>query len=481
MTVLQSTVHERAPQQDKSHTTYETTRWLVSFLVTYNPASISFVAVGGLPLAGRGVMPVNTDQSIRDYLEEPRGQLVVRSVSNPSLTQLQLANPANDPKSIVISSPSKGRRCDVRNGPFCRVNSIQHIAGERLWKIHLTFETYVTGTSAGQKRGLILNNRWSVTSDINWQHVTTRVYQGICTVNANLLNDSTVGFAGNPGYRSGVMDSIRQSFAGFTVPYGFQRTFVKVEMTPDGNNAAYVVRDEEQLYSKPGDPNVPRIEVHDSNWLQKMGWGAAVASNMNPLAASIALSAQRLGLSTRAAMALAQPVMLPTTAMAVGVAQIPKMSRTVIVRIWGNQLKARGDLVSRGMAIAAARLGRIAVFDVATAEIVVSGDSNNLVMVTWTTKWGRENAYGDFTNFVLDGGGTTVGGTKSSGSSAWVNSLGKKLDFNLPNNNVMTATPSKNPPFPNQGGTAGTAVGDKIAPLITQVLESFGAAPGSVP
>ncbi len=154
------------------------------------------------------------------------------------------------------------RPCDVRNGPFCKVNSIMEVPGERLWKIHLTFETYVNENTSVTP--FILNNRWSVHQDINWQHMSTRVYQGICTVNAALLNDPNFT-AAQPGYRPRILDSIRQSFAGFSVPNGFQRTFVKVEMTPDGHNAVYVVRDEQRHYNQPNNINVPRIEVQDAN------------------------------------------------------------------------------------------------------------------------------------------------------------------------------------------------------------------------
>ncbi len=373
--ILQSTVHERAPQHDKSHSTFECTRWLVSFLVTYNPGAISYPAVGGgLPIPGSGQMPVITDKTIRAFLEKPRGQLIVRSATAPNTPYANLVNPAVNPASVVIVSPEGNRVCDVRNGPFCKVNSVQEVPGERLWKIHLTFETYINTPAA--ITGLptipfILNNRWSVTQDINWQHMSTRIYQGICTVNAALLNDPNF----NPniaGCRNRVLDSIRQSFAGFSVPLGFQRTFVKVEMTPDGNNAVYVVRDDQRHYNQPNQPDVPRIEVQDSNFCRHGSWGrgALQALNLSPYWWDYNFGANVQRLTAGISQAFAT--------------NLPRFNRNVIVRVWGNIKTQRPTLVSIALAIGAARMGQASVLSTTTSELVITGDSNRNITMNWS-------------------------------------------------------------------------------------------------
>ncbi len=487
MVVLQSMVHERAPMLDKSHTTYETTRWLVSFIVAYNPGAVSF-ADGALPTARRGVMPVNTDQAIRDYLEEPRGDLVVRSDSDAQFSPSQLTNPANNPRSLVIVSPAGNRTCDVRNGPFCKVNSIQFIPGERLWKIHLTFETYVTTakhtTNSTPTRGLILNNRWSVQSDIDWQHMTTRIYQGICTVNANLLNDP----AFNPniaGYRTGIMDSIRQAFAGFSCPGGFQRTFVKVEMTPDGNNAVYVVRDEQRHYNQPNYPNVPRVEVQDSNWMSQGGTGKMLLDYaLNAPAPSIADAAALI-----AAPWLSGPTMAIQHGRAAGIAflkNLPKYRRTIIVRVWGNKLTSRNQLVTIALQVGQARMGNPAVINTATTDMTITGDSNRNITLNYTMEWST----GD--TLLLIGGTPALsvanffspGFVGGPGGANWRDSIAQELEVSTAGGFVITNFATRNPPMGGTGGLDGSrsvSTNVSIAPMITQVLEEFGQAPGSPP
>ncbi len=485
MTILQSTVHERAPQEDKSHTTYETTRWLVSFLVTYNPGSISFVGPGGgaIPIPSAGAMPVSTDRQIREYLEEPRGQLVIRSASSANFSQVQLVNPANDPNSLVLLSPAKGRPCDVRRGPFCKVNSIQHIAGERMWKIHLTFETYVTGTNAGQTRSLILNNRWSVHSDIDWQHMATRIYQGICTVNANLLNDPVF----NPpiaGYRRGILDSIRQSFAGFSVPLGFQRTFVKVEMTPDGNNAVYVVRDEQRKYDQPQNPNVPRIEVQDSNFASQGSYGRAALQTLSRTNAPPVFSGPSAIGGWFRNTVLDQPLRA-------GAANLPKFNRNVVVRVWGNRQIGRDDLVSIALGVGSARMGNAAILDTTTSEIVITGDSNRCITLNWTCSWGMDASLGAFVGSLVTIGNLFAPGLIGGpGGRNWRNSAGLELNVVTAKGFKITNAVNANPQMGGVGQPANSvstnaansvSANASVAQMITQVLEGFGAAPGAAP
>lgn len=490
MRILQSTVHERAPQHDKSNSTYECTRWLVSFLVTYNPEAISYHGLGGniipQPLSGR--MPVLTDTAIRKFLEQPRGQLIVRSATTPNMPYVGLVNPNTDPGSIVICSPTGAgaamRPCDARNGPFCKVNSIQEVPGERLWKIHLTFETYVNENTGYP---FILNNRWSVHQDINWQHMSTRVYQGICTVNAALLNDPNFTAAqtnalGLPGYIPNSLDSIRQSFAGFSVPVGFQRTFVKVEMTPDRNSAVYVVRDEQRHYNQPNALNVPKIDVQDANYVQHGSWGRAVAQNMGqppiglnftPFFGPILMGEEAL---RRAAGAIA--------------ANLPRFNRNVIVRVWGNPKIQRPDLVSIGLAVASNRMGGAPILDTTTSELVVTGDSNRLITVNWSCQWGRDNAFASFTNAIAAITAFFLPGlTGAPGGTSFASSTGTDLNVTaaVPAVGSFQLTPNivANPPMggrqAGQGNTRSVLGSDtgNIAPLITQVLEGFNIAPGT--
>lgn len=476
LNILQTNSIQREPILDPSDSTYLYTRWRGDFICTYSPGAINYQANANPPVANgqgpNGTLPAVTDASIRAWLERPRGLLIIKSLGN-----------------VVLQSPAtvNGRQetCDATTGPILRVESIDEVQGERTWKIRLLFETCIrespTGTLPTAANGLIVSNRWSVTYDTNWQALTTRTYRGICTVRGDLLRDPNILAAPN----TGLIDSLRNVFAAFSVPQNFQRTAVNVVVTPDGNNAHYVVTDTEQLWNKVGlvSSNVPRVEAADANWIWYGSWGRAAVQAGNGVLGNM------LGIVPgpwngwgwftlgRSLLSNGMPAIS---------AQLPKRYKQSIVRVWGNRNVPRTSLTLLALSIAMGRLGQTALFDTTASEILVTGDTSNYVTVQWTIHWDYQL---QIAGFPLGLSGIQLGPNAGPGDNTWAGSMVQSTDMTLTQNGaagpvMLTQNAGNNPPFfdagtanPNSGGTRGTF----LQAAITQVLESFNTSPAAVP
>ncbi len=481
LNILHST-WDREPMIDLAgRTTYESTRVRGSLVVTYNPGAITYTATGNPPVPNVvPAMPVVTDVAIRNFLEQPRGLLIVKSGNTE-----WLRSPRN-------GSDGKPLACDARNGPFLRANNIQYIQGERCWKINLEIETFVNNyptDSATAPQPTIISNRWYAIDDTNWQHLRTRIYQGVCTVNAGWLQTRTA--------TRKYVDDLRVEFAAFTVPPGFQREQVHVTVTPDGNSAHYTVVDTEKLFNL--DDNCPavRIAVADSAWVWAGSLSRAVAqsSSISRAAGWVgALSASFQGAPFDVkTMADFGAVTLSGTA----AGNLPKYYKNTVVRVWGNQRASRTDLVNYGLRVAIYRMGRPNLLDVGTTELIISQDSENYVQISQTFNWSPEIAVNFF-------GGPMIGNVVAAGTLIGPNGaqgIGGRNAFNQavredpdtvtngPPEGVVHHTQAygsianiTNPIFPSSEQTRGTANQDPVSlqTLVTQALESFNGSPADV-
>lgn len=465
MTILQSLSWEREPLLDPSHTTYECTRYRGSVIVSYNPGAESFRGNAiTLPTPSPGEMPVTTDVAIRRFLEQPRGQLVVTSAGG--LTFLK-----SPPSSGVGVSDGPGlpthRFCDVRNGPFIRVNSVAEIPGERLWKINLEFETYINehpNVRGSSYPPLILSNRWFAFDDTNWQHLRTRTYQGTCTVRGDILQAQT----GNQKY----VDYFRKDFCGFNVPNGFQRESIKVTVTPDGNTAHYTVTDVEQLFSKGRNNPAVRIEVADTAWTSLSGLNRALAAASDSNALGWVVAPVGIAQDLQSIFATRPPA----------ATLLSKMYKNVIVRCWGNRVTPREKLTDYAMAVALTRMGRAGVFDTTLAELLVSGDTNNFVQVNYTIRWGPDafaDLLGSFGSSLVT---VALGPLAGPGQTGFQQAISQSPNqtaggFTYSQKNPVQA----NPIFP--GAASNDTVGVKgtspLYYLVTQALEQFDDSPAA--
>ena len=373
--VMRSISWEREPILDPSGTTYLYTRWRGNVVVTYNPGTIAYrngaLAIGpgippGAPVLATapltfGTMPAATDFAIRAWFEKPRGLLQVFSAGILVLTS---------PGTIggVVAS------CDAATGPTIKVNNVTLIPGERRWDVHLSIEACVNevqfnvSTRAGTASwSPIISNRWHAIGDTDFQQKTVRSYQGLVTVRGDLMN-SAFGLGA-----TAVIDSLRNAFASFKVPIGFQRVAVNVRVLPDGNSAEYTVVDAQQMWNKDARGNAtircPAIElqIQDSAWVSRWtqnivgagvgnGWGVAGVNTVLALTGN-------------------------------GDKLMPKSYRRVNVRGWGPSNIRRDQLAAFCINVAKARLQDIALLDVSTEETMVTQDTNNFVDVTLTRSW----------------------------------------------------------------------------------------------
>jgi len=469
--IIQSIAWEREPLHDQAGmSTYECTRVRGSVIVTYNPGAISykFSTSTTVPSPSAGRMPAETDEEIRRFLEQPRGKLYVVSAER-----------------VWLESPVPGRTCDVRNGPFVRVESIVKIPGERMWQIHLEIETFINefpASSGSSTPPLIVSNRWYASDDTNWQHLRTRTYVGTCTVRGDVLQtlDGTEKF----------IDSLRGSFASFSVPVGFQREKVQVTVTPDGNTAHYTVVDTEQLFNKNNSQLTPvRIDISDTSWT----WKGSAGRMMSNMGGTMAISGQM----TAAAASLDPRTVASTTVglinqIARGLADnLPKAYRQIVVQCWGNQRTPRTNLVKYALGCLSTRMGNIPLLHTGSSEFIINQTTDNYVKGTYTVEWGL-----DLADAFL-GPLTPIGVGAAAFRTVFANgNTNAQQQFNIsvnanPNTRNDGVSFSQglpllgNVPFPNSSGTRGTAASLPSTPslqtLLTQTLEGFNEAPASVP
>jgi hypothetical protein len=469
LNIIQSIAWEREPLHDQAGgTTYECTRVRGSVIVTYNPGAISykFSTSTTVPSPSAGYMPAETDEEIRRFLEQPRGKLYVVSAER-----------------VWLESPVAGRTCDVRNGPFVRVESIVKIPGERMWQIHLEIETFINefpASSGSSTPPLIISNRWYASDDTNWQHLRTRTYVGTCTVRGDVLQtlDGTSKF----------IDSLRGSFAAFSIPPGFQREKVQVTVTPDGNTAHYTVVDAEQLFNKSSVPQISpvRIDVSETSYFWFGGAGRISAARGGIMGMTGRLMGSLFNLSAGSIFG-GVAAELNGGAAAVS-ANLPKAYRSIIVQCWGNQRTKRVNLVNYALAVLSTRMGNaFSVIGTNSSEFILSQDTNNYVKGTLTIEWGMDTSTAflgplnptDIATSIFSGGLTNA-------QQQFTNSVTANPNVTAGGISLSQSTPLlSNVKFPSNDGTRGTA---SLAPstvglqtLLTQTLEGFNEAPASVP
>jgi hypothetical protein len=429
--VVNSINWERDEMLDPSGTTYLYTRWRGNAIVTYNPgalaASVANV-VGNAPVIGTRtvppIMPAQTDVAIRSWICRPRGQLIVVSAGR-----------------IVVSSPSLKSPngtlapCDATVGPTLKIQTIVKIPGERRWDIHLSFETCVVERFPGTP--VVMSNRWYVSSETNWQQVTTRTYQGLVTVRGDALRYSEDGVTAAIGN----IDALRNSFAAFSVPFGYQRTGVAVRVMPDGNSAEYTVVDTQQQWNKGLSCPAVRVDVQDSGWVLRRSALWSLGS-------------------------------------AFSAATLPKANKKVHVRAWGVPGADRLALVRFAIGTAILRIGgENSAFTPTTDEIIVAADTNNYVDVVLTRSWDYASVGLLITGALIVASVTTTGNVPA-GTRQFINSLMQTPTINTVGNfgvNLSQAVGS-NPNFQSNGTR-----GPNLGTLVTQILENPDQAPLSVP
>lgn len=507
MRVVQSLPHARTVELDESRNSYKWTRWDLSFIVTLEPLALSANLVSPpynnlnvAPLTANAAnyqnktsvkptMPGVTDTLIRRFLEYPRGQLIV-TASGPPLaadgTPQPIKNFTTNASVVVLRSPAAGMECDANSGPFCKVNSIQEVAGERMWLLHLTFTTYIYEDSLDSITGtppILISNRWAVTTDTNESHLTDRIVEGI----VHFRNDQLL--AAETGNGESITDFYRSVFASFTVPSGFQRKKVQCTTLAQGNMVRYRIVDREQPLQQVNIGNadkVPsiRLEYTERSWMWRGSAARAVGQGLDAPARVPAWAEPFLPLFGAGGVAAFNLLIRGANVLHSGAKQLPKRYKTVIVRAWGNRLFDRAAIVGRAVQLLVGRMGTASLLLPHTAEMSISYHSAQMMaQAEQTFEWSFSDAPTvsittalNLTNLLFNNPDR-----RGVGDLLFDGYAGQNADVT----GMLQRSPNfTQPPFPSQSGTHGTWPRFSpayLADLATQTLESIGASPDAPP
>jgi hypothetical protein len=435
MNVLRSKGYKCDVETDRTDTTRLWTHWTINADVYLNPGAIAFTA-GRPPVSAAGatppVMPATTHVAIRQYLEEPRGLLTVQSLGVTLLT----------------SPPSASYASDANNGPKITVHTISDIPGERLYQLSITIETWIREDPTPL---LILSNRWNETHDVNEQSLMTRIIDGEAILNAGeLLKQTTPA------------DALRNQLLPFTVRPNFQRIGLHVTLDGSGNKMYYRLIDVERVMNIVAGRPAVRVEVEDSHWMWMGSLGRAIGQTASGLAVSLPTSIASLW----------NPLTWPSFILGPGAAatqnglnNLPKFFIRTHVRAWGTRKTDRPTLLSYALAIAIQRIyGPNGVqnnlLDTATAELIVSQNTQMYVDVQFTKSFSAADNFG-----VFGQGADTI--------TTWFANMRKSME--VPNQ--LTNTDGPNPALAGDLGTRGTA----LQQIVTQAFEGFQSAPAAPP
>jgi hypothetical protein len=193
-----------------------------------NPAATAYVA-GDPPVATPGTLPPVTIAAIRHALLQPRGYLLYTS-PNPG----DVDNPF-----VIVEAPQQQGAVDLNNGPMPLSCTVKEVAGSKYFLINYRIKCWIhecpNGEDVTDINNVLLANRYSQRSDINFQHLSTKITEGEAVFRIDVLENAAF-----------VADHFRSLLAR-TVSPGFKRTRISVWPLRNGNVIRYSYVDEEQM------------------------------------------------------------------------------------------------------------------------------------------------------------------------------------------------------------------------------------------
>lgn len=220
---------EIVPTDDGSDDLFHRYTVHVSGIVTGNNGAVDVIGYEG----DNTGEPAGTYRGFREALADPRQYFEMRVgvTANSTGTVLLRGVPYG-----AGTRPAEDPGLDVNNGPRCRTISIEHIAGNTVFRVEAVFEVCVVGCPGGlmsNKTG-VLSNKWTVSDEVNGDLVTTRTYQGVLRVASAYIDPN--------------------SLRGLVVPLlqpGMKREQMAFEVARDGLTIGWTVRDQEVIYAAP--------------------------------------------------------------------------------------------------------------------------------------------------------------------------------------------------------------------------------------
>ncbi len=245
---------------------YLWTRYTFDVTGLVNLAATAFRANDGdpVPVASPGVAPFLTIQNIRDTLSLPRQPLTYADETGNVMVQSPPAAPVGQNAFVpggglgVNLVPGVTMDCDCDGGPRplrpVEVLSV-HGAGHSVivrFAVSTTVNDSImwaaigglsTPGAAAPKPPVVLSNRWSTSERLDEAAFSTRTYTGRAVFRADILRDLTIHPPDGAQVRLAVPDDFRSYWGNFNIPPGFQRRQVFVEQEPDGFAVRYRVVD----------------------------------------------------------------------------------------------------------------------------------------------------------------------------------------------------------------------------------------------
>lgn len=180
--------------------------------------------------------PFTTHKAIRHRLETPQGQLYV--FSGPGMeTGNPVAGttaPPPNPDDIDLISPTAGRPCDCKNGPFPKLLGVTMASGDaNTLVVDWACETYVNEAQENNvsPSGGLLSNRFSQVHSVDDDGYTTLTTHGVAIFRTDFI------------YGVGINPDSDRAVLFMPIPQGFRRVIDYVEARPDVTGLEYEYHD----------------------------------------------------------------------------------------------------------------------------------------------------------------------------------------------------------------------------------------------
>jgi hypothetical protein len=292
---------------------YLYTEWVLDVIGELNPALISF-ATATQPRAG--LAPAKTDQAIRHLLMQPFGRLVW-TVGDTA----------------ILDTGVNG--VDADNGPTPLSFDVLKLLGEhKTWVVRYRIKARVNECKGGNKDkgNMLLSNRWTMRTDTDDQHVTTRIIRGEAKFNSALLNEAGLN-----------ADQFRAVLV-HPVPQGFRRENVDAEQASDGNTYRYTVIDQEDLSSLQLDSGDVAPGITDVQAFQTNHVGGTLVTGAVRNVALLEAASFRRALEVGSFNPAGYAGVAAAAAAEAALRSLPTAHTHFLVRVWGNKKSRRRDL-----------------------------------------------------------------------------------------------------------------------------------------
>ncbi len=328
---------------------YETQKWTFDVDAIYNPAATSFAPDPAgdnvrLPAARRGVMAPTTDVAVRDWLNQPRGQLVY------TLGGITL-----------LSTPAPGYTSDARLGPLVERCDVKEIPGDKTFLVSLRITTHVNeGPRLSLARGkagpsfhVLLSNRWREYVDQDQDYFVQRIVEGEAVFRVDEL-ESRGHVADN--YRASVLPPLAPNFA---------RIAEQVVPSEDRSRLTYRVVDQEMPFNNAAlYPNVTRVEAYETRQVfAPCIWDALALGLSTSIGNMVEANRRTTGPvgtgRVRGNVERRDAVVSAAVRGIIGItrAVAPTLVSQALARVWGHRNCRRFDMAALAVAICYARIG----------------------------------------------------------------------------------------------------------------------------